>query len=82
MSDGKNDRIRQVDFIWVLVDGGCDNRWVDDDGVIGRQGFAARLHAGVLRWKVDADVFVQDEGDPDLTCKGHKYGISRSDGTI
>lgn len=69
MSDGKYDRVRQVDFVGVLVDGSRDNRWVDDDRVIGGHGFATQLHAGILRRKVDADVFVQDERYPDLTCK-------------
>lgn len=68
MSDGKNNRVREVDFIWVLVDGSRDNRRVDNDGVIRGHGFTAELHAGVLRWKVDANVFVQDEGNPNLTC--------------
>ncbi len=69
MSDGENDRVREVDFVRVLVDGSRDNRRVDNDGVIGRHGFIAQLHAGVLRWKVDPDVFVQDERYPNLTCK-------------
>lgn len=74
MSDGENDRVREVDFVRVLVDGGRDNRGVDDDRVIGGHGFAAQLHAGVLRGEVDPDVFVQDEGDPDLTCRERKLG--------
>lgn len=68
MSDGENDGVGEVDFVGVLVDGGRDDRRVDDDGVVGRHGFAAQLHAGVLRREVDADVFVQDERYPDLTC--------------
>lgn len=69
MSDGKDDGVGEVDFIGVLVDGRRDNRRVDNDGVIGSQGFAAQLHAGVLRWQVVPDVFVQDECNPNLTCK-------------
>lgn len=49
MPDGKNHRVREVDFVRVLVDGGRDDRGVDNDRVIGRHGFAAQLHAGVLR---------------------------------
>lgn len=49
MSDGKNDGVGEVDFIRILVDGRRDNRRVDNDGVIGSQGFAAQLHAGVFR---------------------------------
>lgn len=49
MSDGKNDRVGEVDFVRVLVDGSRDDRRVDNDGVIGRHGFTAQLHAGVLR---------------------------------
>lgn len=48
MSNGENDRVREVDFVRVLVDGGCDDRRVDDHRVVGGQGFAAQLHAGVL----------------------------------
>lgn len=69
MPDGKNDWVREVDFVRVLVDGGRDNRGVHNDRVIGRQGFTAQLHAGVLRWKVDPDVFVQDERYPNLSCE-------------
>lgn len=69
MSDGENDRVGEVDFVRVLVDGSRDNRWVDDDRVVGSHGFTSQLHAGVLRREVNPDVFVQDEGDPDLTYK-------------
>lgn len=69
MSDGKNDWVREVDFVWVLADGGCDDRWVDDDRVVGSHGVAAKLHAGILSGKVDADVFVQDKRYSDLACK-------------
>lgn len=69
MSDGKNDRVREVDFVRVLVDGSRDNRRVDDDRIIGSHGFIAQLHAGIFRWKVDSDVFVQDEGYPNLSWK-------------
>lgn len=69
MPDGKNDRVREVDFVRVLVDGRRDNRRVDDDRVIGSHGFTAQLHAGVLRWQVHPDVFVQDERYPNLPCK-------------
>lgn len=68
MPDGENHRVREVDFVRVLVDGGRDNRGVDNDRVIGGHGFAAWLHAGVLRRKVDADVLVQDERYPNLSC--------------
>lgn len=70
MADGENNRVREVDFVWVLVDGGRDDGWVDDDRVVGGHGLAAQLHAGVLRGEVDPDVFVEDEGYPDLTCRG------------
>lgn len=70
MSDGKDDRVREVDFIGVLVDGGSDHRRVDDDGIIGCHGIAAQLHAGVLRGQVHADVLVQHESNADLTCEG------------
>lgn len=73
MSDGKNDRVREVDFVRVLVDGSRDNRGVDNDRVICSHGFTAQLHAGILGWKVDSDVFVQDERYPDLTCKRDKW---------
>lgn len=82
MPDGKNDRVREVDFVRVFVDGSRDNRWVDNDRVIGGHGFTARLHAGVLRREVDPDVFVQDERYPNLTCKravGESVQSSRSD---
>lgn len=69
MSNGENDRVREVDFVRVLVDGGCDDRRVDDHRVVGGQGFAAQLHAGVLSWKIDPDVLVQDERYSDFTCK-------------
>lgn len=49
MSDGEDDRLGQVDFVGVLVDGGCDHRRVDDDRVVGGKRFASQLHAGVLR---------------------------------
>lgn len=91
MSDGKNDRVRQVDFVGVLVDGSRDNRRVDDDRVIGGHGFTTQLHAGILRRKVDADVFVQDKRYPDLTCKRtvggncsvfHKWHLSKENATL
>lgn len=68
MSEGEDDGVREVHLVGVLVDRRRDHGRVDDDGVIGGQGFAAQLDGGVLRGKVDADVFVEDEGDPDLTC--------------
>lgn len=68
MSDGEDDGVREVHFVGVFVYRGRDNGRVDDHGVIGSQGFAAQLDAGVLRGKVNADVFVQDEGYPNLTC--------------
>lgn len=74
MADGENNWVREVDFVWVLVDGGRDDGWVDDDGVVGGHGLAAQLHAGVLRGEVDPDVFVEDEGYPDLTCRGDGGG--------
>lgn len=49
MPDGENDGIREVDFVGVLVDGSRDDRRVDDDRVVGIHGFAAQLHAGILR---------------------------------
>lgn len=69
MFDGENDRVREVYFVGILVDGSCDNGRVDNQRVIGSNGFNAQLHAGVLRRKVHANVFVQDERDPDLTCQ-------------
>lgn len=74
MADGENNRIREVDFVWVLVDSGRDDGWVDDDGVVSGHGLAAQLYAGVLRGEVDPDVFVEDEGYPYLTCKGTVEG--------
>lgn len=68
MSDGEDDGVREVHLVGVLVYGGRDDGRVDDYGVVGRQGFAAQLDGGVLRGQVNADVFVEDEGDPDLTC--------------
>lgn len=81
VSDGKNDRVREVDFVSILVDGGRDNRRVDNDRVIGGHGFAAQLHAGVLGRKVDPDVLVQDERYPDLPCNmmiGQRESVSVS----
>lgn len=69
MPDGKNDRVREIDFVRVLVDGSCDNGRVDNHRVIGSQSFAAQLHTGVLRGKVNADVFVQDKRYSNFTCK-------------
>lgn len=68
VSDGEDDGVRQVHLVGVFVNGGRDDWRVDDDGVIGGQRFAAQLHAGVLRGQVAPDVFVQDEGDANLTC--------------
>lgn len=73
MPDGEDDGVREVHFVGVFVYRGRDNGRVDDNGVIGGQRFAARLHAGVLRGKVNPDVFVEDEGDPDLTCGKNKF---------
>lgn len=69
MSDGEDDRVREVYFVGILVDGCCDNGRVDNQRVIGSNGFAAQLHAGVLCRKVHANVFVEDECDPNLTCR-------------
>lgn len=69
VANGEDHRVGQVDFVGVLVDGGRDDGRVDDDRVVGGRGLAAQLHAGVLRGEVDPDVFVEDEGDPDLTCR-------------
>lgn len=78
VSDGEDHGVRQVHLVGVLVDGGRDDGRVDDDGVVGGQGVAAQLDGGVLRGQVNADVFVEDEGDPDLTCgKGNPIFVSR-----
>lgn len=69
MSDGEDDGVREVHFVRVLVDGSRDHWWVDNDGVIGGQGFTAQFYAGVLRGEVDPDVFVQDKRYPNLACK-------------
>lgn len=69
MPDGKNDRVREIDFVRVLVDGSCDNGRVDNHGVIGSQSFAAQFHAGILGGKVHTDVFVQDKRYSNFTCK-------------
>lgn len=69
MSDGEDDRVREVHLVGVFVYGCCDNRRVDDYGVIGSQCLAAQLHAGVLRGEVNPDVFVEDKCDPNLTCR-------------
>lgn len=79
MSDGEDDGVRQVHLVGVFVYGGRDDWRVDDDGVIGGQRFAAQLHAGVLRGQVAPDVFVEDEGDADLTCGEKKL---RCDGGL
>lgn len=69
VANSEDNRVRQVDFVGILVDGRCDDRRIDDDGVVGGHGLAAQLHAGVLCGEVDPDVFVEDEGYPDLTCR-------------
>lgn len=74
VANGEDHRVGQVDFVGILVDGGRDDGWVDDDGVVGGRGLAAQFHAGVLRGEVDPDVFVEDEGDPDLTCRVTEEG--------
>lgn len=77
--EGEDDGVREVHLVGVLVYRGRDDGRVDDDGVIGGQGFAAQLDGGVLRGQVNADVFVEDEGDPDLTCgKVDPIFVSRS----
>ena len=78
MSDGEDDRVGEVHFVGVLVDGRSDDRGVNDDRVIGRHRLAAQLHAGVFRWEVEPDVFVQDKRNPDLTFRktmGHKNSV-------
>lgn len=74
VADCKDNRVGQVDFVGVFVDGGRDDGRVDDDGVVGSRGLAAQFHAGVLRGEVDADVFVEDESYPDLACRGRRRG--------
>lgn len=74
MANGEDNRVGQVDFVGILVDGGRDDGRVDDDGVVGGHGLTARLHAGVLRGEVDPDVFVEDEGYPDLTYRATAEG--------
>lgn len=78
VADGEDDRVGQVDFVGVLVDGGRDDGRVDDDRVVGGHGLAAQLHAVVLRGQVDPDVFVEDEGYPDLTCRGRRQRDTHS----
>ena len=67
--DSEDHGLGQVNLIALFVNGRRDDRGVDDDRVIGVDGLAAQSHAGVLRGQVGAQVPVQDEGHPDLTCK-------------
>lgn len=65
--DSEDHWLRQVHFVGVFVDGGSDDGWVDDEGVIGIDRLTPQPHAGVLRGQVLAKVLVEDQRHADLT---------------
>ncbi len=67
--DSEDHWLRQVHLIALLVNGSCDDRGVDDNGVIRVDGLAAQSHTCILCGQVGTQVPVQDKGHPDLTCK-------------
>lgn len=67
MAHCEHDRIRQVDFIAVFVNGRRYDGRVDDDGVVGVESLAAELHAGVFGGQVCAQVLIKHKRHADLT---------------